>query len=184
MLRSPTEPGKQRQQVKNWTLYLFSTQILVGGKSWWISSALTESSTENPRLVVCCRACLHLLCGACFTLTNWVSVPSPSCKAFWSPTASGTSLAYECCGLESNFKVSKYTEPFDSYLQTPEKQVTIATAMQAVRSVRHKSWTAAASSSPITIWNYFPHKLHDLRHVFTDSSKDIRGKNLCAKMTT
>lgn len=167
MLRSPTEPGKQWQQVKNWTLYLFSTQILVGGKSWWISSAPTESSTENPRLVVCSYvfvpkwwACLHLLCGACFSLTNWVSVPSPSCKAFWSPTASGTSLAYECCGLESNFKVSKYTEPFDSYLQTPEKQITIATAMQAVHLVAtqivntgsifltHNHWKLFSSQTP------------------------------------
>lgn len=42
------------------------------------------------------------------------SVPSPSCRAFWSPTASGTSLAYECPELASNLAVSKYTEPFDS----------------------------------------------------------------------
>lgn len=34
-------------------------------------------------------------------------VPSPSCNAFWSPTASGTSLAYEWSGLASNFEVSK-----------------------------------------------------------------------------
>lgn len=48
--------------------------------------------------------------------------PSPSCKAFWSPTASGTSLAYECCGLPSNLEVLKYTEPFDSYLSTAGTQ--------------------------------------------------------------
>ena len=43
-------------------------------------------------------------------------IPSPSCRASWSPTASGTSLAYECWAQLSNRAVSKYTDPLDSYL--------------------------------------------------------------------
>lgn len=101
--------------------------------------------------------CWHRLIIVHSSLTNSrATAPSPSCKAFWSPTASGTSLAYECSGLASNFVESKYTEPLDSYLETarnkqlqPEATVCVTWSMDSSSLIlTHNRWRWSCWQSP------------------------------------